>query len=217
MKQYFIIGTDTDCGKTHVTCHLIENLKQNHQRVLAIKPIASGCTELDGLLCSDDVQRLNRHNGVDYDDSLFWRFKRPISPHLAAAEEGSLLTANAIARSCQSFESFDLDYLLIEGAGGLMVPLNSQETWIDFLIQTGIPVILVVGIRLGCLNHALLTEAVLNMHQIQCHGWIANCIDREMLAVTENIATLTDKLSFPLLATIPFEGNQLSVLPIISL
>lgn len=203
MHGYFIIGTNTDCGKTYVTCQLVDYLKRENQHVHAIKPVASGCIDVDGMLVSEDVQRLNQHNDVQLDESLFWRLKRPISPHLAAVEDGVQLSAQAIVKACQSFQT---DILLIEGAGGLMMPLNEQETWVDFLLQANIPVILVVGMQLGCINHTLLTEAVLNMHGIKCVGWIANCIDPDMLALPENIQTLSNKLSFPRIATVPFEG-----------
>ncbi len=206
MNQYFIVGTDTDCGKTYVTAQLVDGLKQHHQRVLAIKPVASGCVQRDGLLVSEDAAQLDAHHGIHLDDALFWRFKSPISPHLAAAEEGVALSAASIGNTCASFNSDDLDCLLIEGAGGLMAPLNAQETWVDFLIQTRIPVILVVGMRLGCINHALLTEAVLNMNRIDCVGWVANCLDPMMMALQENIDTLSDKLSFPHITTISFGG-----------
>lgn len=202
MSRYFILGTDTDCGKTYVTGQLVDVLKRCHQRVMAIKPIASGCYWHEGVLVSDDVLQLNTHNGESPNDALFWRFQSPISPHLAATEHGVALSIQAIATVCASFE----DCLLIEGAGGLMVPLNARETWLDFLIQTGIPVILVVGMRLGCLNHALLTEAVLAFNRIHCIGWIANCLDPKMMALQENIDTLSDKLAFPLIATLPFGG-----------
>ena len=220
-QSYFILGTDTDCGKTYVTCQLVDYFKQNNQRVLAIKPISSGGIE--------DVESLNRHNEKKPDESLFWRFKNPISPHLASAEEGVTLSVSAIASVCQKFQTNESDndllpspacgrrvgdegergtgILLIEGAGGLMVPLNEHETWVEFLLQTKIPVILVVGMRLGCLNHALLTQAVLNMHGIQCEGWIANCIDPEMQALSENIATLARLLTFRHLATLPYNGR----------
>lgn len=206
MHSYFILGTNTDCGKTYVTCQLVDYLKQNDQRVHAVKPVASGCMDVDGVLVSEDVLRINKHNDVQPDESLFWRLKRPISPHLAAVEDGYLLSAQAIVNACQSFKTDAIDTLLIEGAGGLMVPLNDHETWVDFLLQANIPVILVVGMQLGCINHTLLTEAVLNMHGIKCIGWIANCIDPDMLALSDNIQTLSDKLSFPRIATVPFEG-----------
>jgi dethiobiotin synthetase len=208
MKKFFIIGTDTDCGKTYVTCQLIDFLKNRGHHVLGIKPLASGCVELNGVWVSEDARQLELHNGVSHPESLFLRLKNPVSPHIAAKEDGVHVSVTSIKETCQPFESQqDLDYLLIEGAGGLMVPLNAEETWVDFLQATKIPVILVVGMRLGCLNHALLTEAVLKSQNIQCAGWIANCIDPDMLALSENMMTLQHKMSFPLLATVPFKSN----------
>lgn len=204
---YFIIGTDTDCGKTYVTAQLIDALKAHYSRVLAIKPVASGCSFENDTLVSEDVRQLNAHQDECPDDALFWRLKSPISPHLAAAEEGKALTIQSIAKVVDTFRTADWDVLLIEGAGGLMVPLNMQETWVDFLIHTKIPVILVVGMRLGCINHALLTQEVLKYHGIHCVGWIANCLDPQMNALKGNIDTLTNKLSFPLIATVPFNGT----------
>lgn len=203
MQTWFILGTDTDCGKTYVTGQLVDILKEAAQRVLAIKPLASGCVWKEGVLISEDAIHLNQHNDLSPDERLFLRLESPISPHLAAEKDRVTLSVNAIMETCKPFFSQHLDYLLIEGAGGLMVPLNDHETWVDFLKQTQIPVLLIVGMRLGCINHALLTEAVLRFHQIECIGWIANCIDPNMIALEENIDTLTSKLSFPLLATIP--------------
>lgn len=205
MKRYFILGTDTDCGKTHVTCQLIDFLKENQQRVHAIKPVASGCVA--GV--SEDVLALNTHLGhlSEGDEKRFWRLIRPISPHLAALEEGVALSTHLIAEACQQQPSVDLDYLLIEGAGGLMVPLNAHETWIDFFILTKIPVILVVGIRLGCINHALLTNFAMRSHGIECVGWVANCLAPNELAVPEIIQTLTEKMGNPL-AIIPFYNAE---------
>ena len=208
MKRYFIVGTDTDCGKTYVTCQLITQLKAQNKRCLAIKPVASGCHELaDGQLISDDVQRLEQANGL-FDETLCaWPFKPPIAPHLAAQAAGVRLSAQAITQFCMSDKFSTFDHLLIEGAGGLMVPLNEKETWLDFLILSQIPVILVVGMRLGCINHALLTAMVLDAHQIHCEGWIANCLAEDMLMLDSTIETIATKLHFPLLATIPYGGN----------
>lgn len=204
MKRYFILGTDTDCGKTYVTAQLVDALKQHGQHVSAVKPLASGCT--NGV--SEDALCLNRHNDRLVDEQGMFRLCRPIAPHIAAAEEGIELTAASVAMVCESFDTNDLDVLLIEGAGGLMVPLNAEETWIDWLIQTKIPVVLVVGMRLGCINHALLTTEVLKQHQIECVGWVANCLDPEMLALEENIQTLVARLSAPLLGVVPFKGTM---------
>ncbi len=174
---------------------------------MALKPVASGCSLNNGQLQNDDVLSLQEHNRNQ--DYLIngWQFPAPISPHLAAKEAGNSLTAHEIADFCLDRQFDNFDYLLIEGAGGLLVPLNDKETWLDFLNLTQIPVILVVGMRLGCLNHALLTESVLKSNRTACVGWIANCLDKEMLALTENIATLSLKMEMPLLATISYQGK----------
>ncbi len=207
MKRYFIIGTDTDCGKTYVTCQLLKQGLSQGLRVRALKPVASGCIEQDGLLVSEDVQHLQRyHHGFD-GTVCPWSFKSPIAPHLAAKEAGVRLSARAITDFCCAETHADLDYLLIEGAGGLMVPLNETETWLDVLRLSAIPVILVVGMRLGCINHALLTAFALKAHGIDCAGWIANGIDPNMLAGSDNINTLSERIDAPLLARIAHGGG----------
>ncbi len=205
MKRFFILGTDTDCGKTYVTCQLLDYFKKQNKKISAIKPVASGCEEQNGQLVSEDATQLAKHNGVMLDDICLKRFNPPISPHLAAEAAKDVLSVKTINDFCDNV-STDLDYLLIEGAGGLMVPLNRHDTWVDFLALSQIPVILVVGMRLGCLNHALLTGFALKAHHIQCVGWVANCIDKEMLALSQNIDTLNDKMDFPLLGTLGFGG-----------
>lgn len=204
MRRYFITGTDTDCGKTYVTCQLVDFLKANNHEVIALKPVASGCIEEKGELLSEDVLRLERHLSRESLTISKWRFKPPISPHLAARAVGQSVSAKDIIDFCESpmFDAYDDQ--LIEGAGGLMAPLNDDETWLDFLIQSQYPVILVVGMRLGCLNHALLTSFAFTNQQINCVGWVANCLDKDMLALEENINTLVEKFDFPLIATIPF-------------
>lgn len=205
MKRYFIIGTDTDCGKTYVTCQLLRYFQRQGHRVRALKPVASGCVEQDGIWVCEDVQQLQAHNGGFDGIVCAWPFKPPISPHLAAREAGVQLSARAITDFCCAPHD-DLDYLLIEGAGGLMVPLNEQETWLDVLRLSGLPVILVVGMRLGCINHALLTAFALKTQGIDCAGWIANGIDPDMLAVPGNMETLCERMDMPLLATVAHGG-----------
>ncbi|MDI9818801.1 MULTISPECIES: dethiobiotin synthase [unclassified Legionella] len=206
MRRFFITGTDTDCGKTYVTCQLLEFLISHDNDALAIKPVASGCFERDGQWQNEDLIHLQKYNVHSRYSINGWQFPSPVSPHLAAKETGYKLSIKEIAAFCQKEEFDNLDYLLIEGAGGLLVPLNEQETWLDFLQLTQIPVILVVGMRLGCINHALLTDVVLQINHIPCAGWIANCLDPNMLALADNIATLKQKLHMPLLATIPHQG-----------
>lgn len=202
MKRYFITGTDTDCGKTYVTSSLVNYFPQ----AAAIKPIASGCMETENGLVSSDALQLQQSSHLSLDLINPWRFKLPISPHLAAKAMDLSVSAVEIADYCCNVSLEGIEKLFIEGAGGLFVPLNDNETWIDFLKITKFPVILVVGMKLGCINHALLTESVLRFHEIPCVGWIANCIDPEILALADNIATLKTKLEVPLLAVLPFSG-----------
>ena len=207
MKRYFITGTDTDCGKTYVTCELLRYLNSKQQRAQAIKPLASGCSEHDGQLISEDVTRLQRYNYAPLQDVNNWSYEPPIAPHLAAERMGDELSATKMALFCDNKEFSEFDYLLVEGAGGLLVPLNEDETWLDFLQLTSMPVILVVGMRLGCINHALLSDYVLKTNHIPCLGWIANIIDQNMLVIDENIVTLSSRMHMPLIATITNGGG----------
>jgi dethiobiotin synthetase len=211
MALYFITGTDTSSGKTYVT----QQLQAKLPHTLAIKPIASGCVWLDGSLVSEDARQLHHPSSpLTLADLNPWRFEMPVSPHIAAAQAGVRIEIDELAHYCLQLQPPGIDTLLIEGAGGLMVPLNEKESWIDFLKVTKIPVILVVGLRLGCLNHALLTQEVMEKHQLPCCGWIANCLDAEMLALEENIATLSSWLKMPLLGRVNFGGELMLLQPL---
>lgn len=203
MKQYFITGTDTDCGKTYVTAQLVKHCV----RAAAVKPVASGCNVVDGQLISSDAKILQQVFNLPMDVINPWRFKSPVSPHIAAKEEGKELVLKDLADYCLNLKLDGIDSLFIEGAGGLMVPLNKDESWVDFLNVTSIPVILVVGMRLGCINHALLTQSCMNVNGIRCLGWVANCIDPNMSALQENMDTLSHLLKFPLLGTVPYSQD----------
>lgn len=202
MKRYFITGTDTDCGKTYITAQLIQFFK----RSAAIKPVASGCQKTGQQLISADAQELARFCTLSLEEINPWRFALPVSPHIAADKEQRILNLDDLVTYCLDLQLPDIDTLFIEGAGGLIVPLNERETWVDFLKQTNIPVILVVGMKLGCINHALLTITALRAHHIKCAGWIANCLDPDMLALDENIATIEQHVSAPLLSVVPYKG-----------
>jgi dethiobiotin synthetase len=207
MKQYFITGTNTDCGKTYVTCKLTAWFNQQGKKTQAIKPVSSGCFSRLGSLISEDAEQLGLNN---FDPELEinpWRFAAPVSPHIAAQYAGQQVSVQDIASFCNNKSFSHLDQLLIEGAGGLLVPLNEKETWLDFLLLTKIPVILVVGMRLGCINHALLTDAVLKANNIISLGWIANCLDESMLALEENIETLVSKLSLPFIGKVGYRED----------
>lgn len=205
MKRYFITGTDTDCGKTYVTAKLV----QHYPNTTAIKPVASGGSIIDNQFQSYDSQYLQPYSKLPIDTINPWPFKLPVSPHIAAKEEGCTLSINEIADYCLNLNLKNTDRLFIEGAGGLMAPLTMNQNWIDFLKHTKIPCILVVGLKLGCINHALLTQTALKTNNINCAGWIANCIDPNMLALKENMETLTHLLAPPLLATIPYASEKI--------
>ena len=136
-----------------------------------------------------------------------WKFLPSIAPHIAAEQSGVKFSAQSITDFCNNPQFTTVDHVLVEGAGGLMAPLNATETWVDFIQQADLQVILVVGMRLGCLNHALLTEAVLLQQGVRCLGWIANCIDPKMQVLEENIETLKARMTIPYLARIPYQGQ----------
>ncbi|RUR19641.1 dethiobiotin synthase [Legionella sp. km535] len=207
MNRYFITGTDTDCGKTYVTRKLVDFFIQS----VAIKPVASGCSVNKNQLISSDAEQLIHNSPLSMEQTNPWRFPLPVSPHLAADDVGAHLNIHELADYCLNLEVQGAKTLFIEGAGGLMVPLTDQETWVDFLKFTEIPVVLVVGMQLGCINHALLTGLALQAHQIECAGWIANCLDPDMLLLEENIQTIKNLLKFPLLATLPYAGDLIDI------
>lgn len=208
MKRYFVTGTDTNCGKTYVTSKLINYFPLS----VGIKPIASGCIEKENELINPDAELLKKASNLSLNLINPWRFKLPVSPHIAAKKEGKRLSITEIAEYCINLQLKGVEKLFIEGAGGLMVPLNEEETWVDFLEVSKLPVILVVGMKLGCINHALLSAALLQAKKIKCEGWIANCIDPHMQALEENMDTLSQKLDFPLLAKVPFASDVLMML-----
>ncbi|MDF1683056.1 MAG: dethiobiotin synthase [Legionellaceae bacterium] len=203
MPRYFIIGTDTDCGKTYVTCQLLKHLNQSHQQALAIKPIASGGR--------GDIDALNQYQDPGTHSIYRWLFEPAIAPHLAAEQANQMISFEQLDTFCdikQDSKHPNTQTLLIESAGGLMCPLNTTSTWLDYLEHSKIPVILVVGMKLGCINHALLTQLALQTRHIKCRGWIANCVDLNMQVLKKNIGTLEHKLEYPRLATLEFNGTM---------
>lgn len=206
-QRYIIIGTDTNCGKTYVTCQLSQYLKKNEQTVLAIKPVASGGKWQNGILINGDLEKLQAVNEDFKKPICKWQFQPAISPHIAAAQLGKTISAEEIVRFCVNPRFAPRSHLLIETAGGLMSPLNTEQTWVDVLKISQIPAIMVVGIRLGCLNHALLTASVMQQHAIPCVGWIANVLNSRTQRVPENIQILQEKLPWPLLTMIGYQGR----------
>lgn len=194
MNPFFVTGTDTDAGKTYVSVKLLEKAASEGKTTLGIKPIASGC-END---INDDAVKLKAASTVDLPLNTInpFRFINPIAPHIAAKQESKSLDAKTICDAIQPLLN-QADFTIVEGAGGLMVPLNDQETLVDLIQTLDIPVILVVGMKLGCINHALLTRQMIDQCGLRFAGWIANCLDKNMLVLEENIETLSLRMGAP--------------------
>lgn len=214
-KGFFITGTDTSVGKTHLSIALVHALRNKGKRVAVMKPVASGASYDSGELRNDDAQGLLDASGLDIPYELVnpYVFEAPVAPHLAAKENNIDISIPYILDAYIQLTAH-ADALVVEGAGGWLVPLsvaanNLPSTTIAQLVkQLKLPVILVVGMRLGCLNHALLTVQAIQQSKVKLHGWIANSLEEEMPRYSENIETLTALISEPLLAEVPFGASQ---------
>lgn len=204
MKQiFFIAGTDTDAGKTHIACQLLRAAQQRGLRTLSLKPLAAGAENTVEGLRNSDALMLQQASTLQlpYADINPFCFAEAIAPHIAAEKNGARLSAKEIAqRVHQVLNTVDFDYALIEGAGGWRVPLNETETLADVVKLLNLPVILVVGMKLGCLNHALLTAEAIKTDGVTLHSWVANDFGKPMPYWAENIAALEQKIPAPRIA-----------------
>lgn len=202
-RKIFIAGTDTGVGKTYVGTQLLHTFTQAGYSTLGLKPIASGCKFMNGQLVNDDAFALASASSVkvDYATTNPFAFEPAIAPHIAAQAIGQTLTIKMLTEKMQPAFATAADVTIIEGAGGWLLPLNEEESLSDFVLAQKFEIILVVGMRLGCLNHALLTERVIRQAGGNLIGWIANCPSTNMHYLHENITTLTNKLHAPRLAT----------------
>jgi dethiobiotin synthetase len=198
---WFVTGTDTEVGKTFVSCALLHALRERGFTAIGMKPVAAGSDD-DGR--NDDVEALLAASGVPAPPELVnpYLFKPAIAPHIAAAEEGRRIEIARIEGAFASLRTM-ADAVVVEGVGGFCVPLGPGIDTADLAEQLGLPVILVVGMRLGCINHALLTEQAIAARGLTLAGWIANRIDGEMVRFDENLAALKERIAAPLLGVIP--------------
>ncbi len=205
-KSYFITGTDTDAGKTLVVAALLEAANRQGARTGALKPVAAGVVQSDQGLCNDDALLLQQYSSqkLPYQQVNPVLFQEPIAPHIAAEREGKRITAERLVGFCRGAMMQPMELMLIEGAGGWRVPLNSNEYLSEIPRRLGTPVILVVGMRLGCLNHSLLTAEAIATDGLQLAGWVANQVDPDMGCYQENLLALKDRIRAPLLGEIPF-------------
>ena len=203
MHSFFITGTDTNIGKTAITCSLIAKCIEEGFRAGGMKPVAAGCHIENGYMISDDVKKIIEVSNVDLNIKEInpYSFELPIAPHISF--KSNEIDIHLIKKYLRSFEN-KMDYLFIEGVGGYAVPLTETFTTADLVENLDIPVILVVGMKLGCINHALLTvESILNKKQKLC-GWVANRIDGDMQAYEENFSFLKEKIKAPCLGEVPY-------------
>ena len=203
-RGLFVTGTDTGIGKTRVAAALMLRLRQNGLRVAGFKPVAAGCESSPDGLRNDDALELQRcaSHPWPYTTVNPFALEPPIAPHLAAAEAGVTL-ALAPLRSAYTELAADTDVVVVEGAGGWLVPLDAQLTLADLARDLGLDAVLVVGMRLGCLNHALLTAASIRAHGVHLAGWVANVIDPGVARLDGQLQTLAARLAAPCLGHLP--------------
>lgn len=206
-KGIFITGTDTGIGKTEIAVALIEKYKAKGERVAAMKPVASGATLVEGKLQNDDAQRLLAACNVDlaYEQVNPYVFEEPVAPHIAADNVGVRIDLEVIAQSYEALAAM-ADIVVVEGVGGWLVPLNETMQVVDIARRLGLPAVLVVGMRLGCLNHALLSDAALCQCNVKNIGWVANTIVPDFSYAEQNKATLKRLINAPLLGSVDYHS-----------
>lgn len=200
-SAYFLTGTDTEIGKTFITCALLHRARLDGLKAVGLKPIAAG-TDAAGL--NDDVEAIRAASNVELPRQIInpWCFEPAIAPHIAAEEAGVRIEFGPIKASCDAARQ-QADLVIVEGVGGFCVPLGVDRNTADLAVDLGLPVILVVGMRLGCISHALLTAEAIAARSLKLVGWVANRIDPAMSRFAENLATLQTLLPAPLLGVVP--------------
>ena len=205
---YFVVGTDTGIGKTHAACALLHALARRHPRVCGMKPIAAGGVRTaDGFSNEDSIAHRAASTvrvPPELDNPIL--LPEPLSPHIAAAHAGTPISIDTVLQAVAQLRT-RTDALVVEGAGGFLVPLSETQTGADLAVALQLPLVLVVGMRLGCLNHALLTAEAIRARGLVLAGWIANRVDPDFLCPEENLAYLRTHLGAPLWADLPFSAT----------
>ena len=215
-QGFFVTGTDTGVGKTLVACGILHAFARAGKSVAGMKPIAAGCedgrwADVDALAGESTVHPARRIANP-------YAFEQAVAPHIAAELSGIEIDLEAIARAYEELSGM-ADVVVAEGVGGFLVPLNERQTSADLAKRLGLPVVLVVGMRLGCLNHALLTRRQIEASGLRCAGWVANCILPDMPYLEGNIRALEQRLACPLLGAVPFQREPVParVAPLLSI
>jgi dethiobiotin synthetase len=202
----FVTGTDTGIGKTRTAAALCHAFAGRGARVAAMKPVASGCSNTPQGLRNDDALALLAAMNVraDYSTVNPYAFAPAIAPHIAAREAGVDIDFGVLDRAYERLR-MQSEVLIVEGAGGWLAPLDDARGFADLAVHWQMDIVLVVGMRLGCLNHALLTAESIEHRGLALRGWVANSIDPRFERLTENMATLQSRISAPCLGFFPFE------------
>ena len=195
-RAYFLTGTDTGVGKTLAACALLHAAAAQGMRTLGMKPVAAGGSEdVDALIAASRVAAPRTCVNP-------YLLREPLAPHIAARHDCVTIDIAHIARCFGELRGL-ADFIIVEGVGGFRVPLDDSRDSADLAVSLGLPVILVVGLRLGCINHTLLTAEAVRVRGLPLAGWIANQVDATMACVQENIAALRTRLDAPLLGSVP--------------
>jgi dethiobiotin synthetase len=204
----FVTGTDTEIGKTLISAAILHKLVQHGQRACGMKPIAAGAEERDGVLHNDDAAMLRAAGNVYLPQHITTPFmlREPCAPHIAARLEGVTIEPVPIMTAYAEILAAS-DATVVEGVGGFCVPFSDEFDSAGLAVQLGLPVILVVGLRLGCINHALLTAEAIISRGLVLAGWVANQVDPDMRFADENIAALEQRMPAPLLGRVPRLDN----------
>ncbi|MPS49948.1 dethiobiotin synthase [Methylobacillus sp.] len=207
-QAWFVTGTDTGVGKTMVSSMLVRQFAARGLRSVGMKPVASGCERRDGRLISEDVTQLLAASNVDLplSDINPYAFEPAIAPHIAAKQAGVRIDLEPIAAAFRRLQA-QANVVIVEGAGGFYVPLDEQHDMADLAAKLGLPVILVVGMRLGCINHALLTAEAIRQRGLTLAGWVANQVDPGMAMLEDNLQTLKQRMPSIYLGFIPWQDQ----------
>jgi dethiobiotin synthetase len=204
-RGWFIAGTDTGVGKTRVACALLEALRADGRSAVGMKPVAAGCHDTAEGWRNDDALALLAYGSFvpDYEDANPYALPAPLSPHLAAAQAGVAIDPGRIAAAFERLAR-NVDRVVVEGAGGWLAPVSERHSMANIARLIGLPVILVVGLRLGCLNHAQLSARAIVADGCVLAGWIGNVLDPAMAALDGNLGSLRRLLPAPCLGVLPW-------------
>lgn len=207
-RGIFVTGTDTEVGKTFVSIALLDMLRRQGVRTAAMKPVASGAKKINGKYVNDDALQLQQAASIDapYAQVNPFVFPEAVAPHIAAARAGVEIDFETIKQLFQALAE-QSDFILVEGVGGWLAPLNRHQAVADLAIEMALPVLLVVGMRLGCINHALLSARAIEQSGARLMGWIANKVQGSYPRVDENIEAIAQRVDAPLLATLDHLDN----------